>query len=98
MESGLDHAFSFNEALSFVVRCDTQQELDYFWERLSADPQAEQCGWLKDRFGLPWQIVPTQMETMMASGDAQKIARLTQALLTMKKLDSAALERAFEGR
>lgn len=88
-------AFKFNEAISFVIRCDTEEELDYYWNKLSAVPEAEQCGWLKDKYGLSWQIVPTAMDKMMSSGDKEKIGRVTQALLKMKKIDSKALEEIF---
>lgn len=97
MDSAYEHAFAFNEAISFIVRCDTQQEIDHYWESLSAVPEAEQCGWLKDKFGLSWQIVPTAMDEMMASGDPEKIARVTEAFLQMKKFDIAALQKAYEG-
>jgi len=89
--------FKFNESISFMVPCDTQEEIDYYWGKLSADPKAEQCGWLKDRYGLSWQIVPTAMNMMMASGDSEKIGRVTQAFLKMKKFDIATLQRAYDG-
>lgn len=89
--------FRFTEAISFVVRCDTQDEIDYYWQALSAVPEAEQCGWLKDRFGLSWQIVPAAMIEMMRSGDSAGIARVTQAFLKMKKFDLAALTAAYRG-
>jgi predicted 3-demethylubiquinone-9 3-methyltransferase (glyoxalase superfamily) len=98
MDSAYPHAFQFNEALSFMVQCDDQAEIDYYWGRLSAVPEAEQCGWLKDQFGLSWQIVPTAMSAMMSSGTPEQVARLTQAFLPMKKLDIAVLRRAYEGR
>jgi predicted 3-demethylubiquinone-9 3-methyltransferase (glyoxalase superfamily) len=90
--------FKFNEAISFVVNCEDQAEIDYFWGKLSAVPASEQCGWLKDKFGLSWQIVPTVMNEMMASGDKEKVERLTKAFLKMKKFDIAALQRAFDGK
>ncbi len=89
--------FKFNEAISFMVNCDTQEEIDYYWERLSAVPEAEQCGWLKDKYGLSWQIVPTAMGEMMTKGSPGQIARVTEAFLQMKKFDIAALKRAYEG-
>ena len=98
MDSSLQHDFSFNEAISFVVNCDTQEEIDYYWEKLSAVPDAEQCGWLKDKYGVSWQIVPTAMNEMMASGDKKKIARVTEAFLKMRKFDIEALKRAYEGK
>lgn len=98
MDSAHEHNFSFNEAFSLMVHCDTQEEIDTCWARLSAEPQAEQCGWLKDRYGLSWQIVPTAMDRMMQEGDEKRVARVTEAFLQMKKFDIAALERAYEGR
>lgn len=95
MDSAYDHAFGFNEAISLVVSCDTQEEIDHYWEALSAVPEAEACGWCRDRYGLSWQIVPAAMDQMMACGDQAKIDRVTQAFLGMKKLDVAALEAAF---
>ncbi|MBP1715093.1 MAG: 3-demethylubiquinone-9 3-methyltransferase [Deltaproteobacteria bacterium] len=89
--------FKFNEAISFIVYCDTQDEIDYYWEKLSAVPEAEQCGWLKDKYGLSWQIVPAVMGEMMKDKDQKKIARVTEAFLKMKKFDIAALERAYKG-
>ncbi len=97
MDSSLDHKFTFNEAVSLIVNCQTQEEIDMYWEKLSAVPEAEQCGWLKDKFGVSWQIVPTAMNEMMSSGDKDAIARVTQAFLKMKKFDIATLKRAFEG-
>ncbi|HEU5298931.1 MAG TPA: VOC family protein, partial [bacterium] len=98
MDSAHGHNFSFNEAISLVVYCDTQQEIDYYWERLSAVPEAEQCGWLKDRFGLSWQVVPRGMDEMLRSGDREKMARVTEAFLKMKRFDIAKLEEAYEGK
>jgi len=89
--------FKFNEAISFVVHCDSQKEIDYYWEKLSAVPEAEQCGWLKDKYGLSWQIVPTALEKMLQDKDARKVARVTKAFLKMKKFDIAALRRAYKG-
>ncbi|MFB3884845.1 MAG: VOC family protein [Thermodesulfobacteriota bacterium] len=88
--------FKFNEAISFMVHCDTQEEIDYYWEKLSAVPEAEQCGWLKDKYGLSWQIVPTVMDEMMKDKDKKKLARVTEAFLKMKKFDIEALKRAFK--
>lgn len=98
MDSAFKHQFAFNEAVSFIVRCDTQEEIDYYWGKLSADPKAEQCGWLKDKYGLSWQITPTAMDDMLKGKDEAKIARVTEAFLKMKKFDIAALERAAEGK
>ena len=72
MDSARVHDFAFNEAISFVVQCETQDEIDYYWERLSADPQAEQCGWLKDRYGVSWQIVPTILDQMLRDQGGEK--------------------------
>ena len=85
--------FHFTEAVSFVVNCDTQAEIDDFWDRLSAGGQPGQCGWLKDRFGVSWQVVPRALNRLLQR-DAAKAKRVMAALLTMKKLDLAALERA----
>jgi len=76
------------------VHCDTQEEIEYYWEKLSAVPASEQCGWLKDKFGISWQIVPTIMESLMATQDKAKLDRITQAFLKMKKFDISELERA----
>jgi predicted 3-demethylubiquinone-9 3-methyltransferase (glyoxalase superfamily) len=90
--------FKFNEAISFIVNCETQEEIDYYWGKLSAVPDAEQCGWLKDKYGLSWQIVPSRMGELMKEQDPQKLARVTEAFLKMKKFDIAALERAAQGK
>jgi predicted 3-demethylubiquinone-9 3-methyltransferase (glyoxalase superfamily) len=95
MDSSGPHEFIFNEAISFVVTCDTQAEIDQYWEKLSAVPEAEQCGWLKDKYGVSWQIVPSRMDEMMTCGDPVKIARVTQAFLKMKKFDTQKLEEAY---
>jgi predicted 3-demethylubiquinone-9 3-methyltransferase (glyoxalase superfamily) len=97
MDSARDHKFAFNEAISFLVPCDTQEEIDYFWGKLSADPKAEQCGWLKDKYGLSWQIAPTLMQELLGVSDKQRIERATQAFLKMKKVDIGALKRAAAG-
>jgi predicted 3-demethylubiquinone-9 3-methyltransferase (glyoxalase superfamily) len=90
--------FKFTEAISLVVRCDTQSEVDRLWDKLGegGDERARQCGWLKDKYGLSWQIVPTALSEMMAGADGQKSARVMRAILQMKKLDLAALRRAYE--
>lgn len=85
MDSSLDHGFGFNEAFSFVVECDTQEEIDFYWDKLSAVPEAEQCGWLKDRFGVSWQIVPSVLKKLMA--DPDRAPRVTDAFMKMKKFD-----------
>ncbi len=97
MDSARDHGCTFNEAISFLIPCDTQVEIDYFWNRLAADPNAGQCGWLKDRFGVSWQVDPAMMRKMLC-GDAPAVDRVTAAFLRMKKFDLAALRRAYEGR
>jgi predicted 3-demethylubiquinone-9 3-methyltransferase (glyoxalase superfamily) len=98
MDSAHRHDFAFNEAVSFIVKCDTQEQIDHYWKKLSAVPQAEQCGWLKDKYGLSWQIVPTAMGEMLRDKDQKKLARLTEAFLKMKKFDIQTLERAYEGK
>ncbi len=97
MDSARMHDFNFNEAISFMVNCETQEEIDYYWEKLSAVPEAEQCGWLKDKYGVSWQIVPNGMNKMFEGEDKQKIIRVTEAFLKMKKFNIAELERAAEG-
>lgn len=94
MDSAGEHAFDFNEAVSFIVNCADQAEVDYYWEKLSAVPESEQCGWLKDKYGVSWQIVPTRFLDMLTEGDSAKSARVMEAMLKMKKLDLAALEAA----
>ena len=91
--------FRFNEAVSFEIGCANQEEVDYFWDRLSAggDPRAQQCGWLKDRYGLSWQVVPTEMDELVSDPKSAKSQRAMQAMLKMKKLDIAELKRAYEG-
>lgn len=97
MDSASEHKFNFNEAISLMVNCDTQKDIDYYWQKLSAVPEAEQCGWLKDKFGLSWQIVPSRMDEMMDDKDPRRVARVTKAFLKMKKFDLAELEKAYEG-
>ena len=97
MDSAREHNFNFNEAISFIVHCNTQEEIDYYWGRLSADPKAEQCGWLKDKYDFSWQIVPTVMDEMLKEKDKNKLARVTEAFLKMKKFDIDTLQRAYEG-
>jgi predicted 3-demethylubiquinone-9 3-methyltransferase (glyoxalase superfamily) len=91
--------FKFNEAISLQIYCDSQREIDHFWEQLSAggDPQAQQCGWLKDRFGVSWQVVPRVLNELLKDADATKSQRVMSALLKMKKLDIAELKRAHAG-
>ena len=91
--------FKFTEAVSFVVNCETQEEVDYFWGKLTADGgQESQCGWLKDKYGLSWQIVPNELVELLASKDAAKSHRVMKAMLPMKKIDIATLKQAAEGQ
>jgi predicted 3-demethylubiquinone-9 3-methyltransferase (glyoxalase superfamily) len=89
--------FKFTEAISLFVECQNQEEVDYYWEKLSAVPEAEACGWLKDKFGLSWQIIPTKLGELVGSSDTEKAARAMHAMLQMKKIDIAGLQRAFHG-
>ena len=98
MDSGLKHGFAFSEAISFLVYCENQQEVDYFWEKLSADLSAEQCGWLKDKFGVSWQIVPKVLYKLMEDPNPVKAGRVMEAILKMKKLDIQKLQEAYEGK
>jgi predicted 3-demethylubiquinone-9 3-methyltransferase (glyoxalase superfamily) len=88
--------FKFTEAVSFVVNCETQEEVDEFWEKLSAGGQESQCGWLKDKFGLSWQIVPTVLGQMMEDKNPEKAGRVMKAMLQMKKIDIKTLKQAYE--
>jgi len=96
MDSARTHGFAFNEAISLQVHCDTQEDIDYYWNRLSADPKSEQCGWLKDKYGLSWQIVPTAMGAMLATKNPRKLAAVTAAFLEMKKFDIAKLQAVYD--
>jgi predicted 3-demethylubiquinone-9 3-methyltransferase (glyoxalase superfamily) len=91
--------FKFNEAVSLVIHCDNQSEIDYYWEKLSAggDPKAQQCGWLKDKYGLSWQVTPKQLKEMMVDDDREKSDRVMAAMLKMHKLNIRELEEAYEG-
>ncbi|MEK3796631.1 VOC family protein [Paenibacillus sp. FSL R7-0204] len=97
MDSAHNHQFSFNEAVSFMVSCDSQEEIDYYWDKLSAVPEAEQCGWLKDAFGISWQIIPAEMNEMMKKGTPEQLARVTKAFLQMKKFELTELRKAYKG-
>lgn len=97
MDHGLGGDFTFNEAFSFIINCTDQAEIDYFWDKLSAVPEAEQCGWVKDRFGLSWQIVPETLDDLLDRCTKEEAKRVTEAFLSMKKLDMAAIERARLG-
>ncbi len=100
MESALDHDFSFNEAVSLLVECDSQEEIDYFWTTLTegGDPKAQQCGWLKDMFGVSWQVAPTMLHEMLRNSDKEKVERVTRSFLQMKKFDLQKLQEAYEGK
>lgn len=89
--------FKFNEAISFFVRCEDQEEVDYFWNKLLEGGQPSQCGWLKDKFGLSWQIVPNALGEMLGDKDPAKAQRVMQAMLKMNKIDVPTLKRAYEG-
>jgi predicted 3-demethylubiquinone-9 3-methyltransferase (glyoxalase superfamily) len=91
--------FKFNEAVSFEIHCETQDEIDYYWEKLTpgGDPKAQVCGWLKDRYGVSWQVVPTKLQKMLTDEKSEKSQRAFAAMLEMKKLDIAALEKAYRG-
>lgn len=88
----------FNHAISFMVSCESQQEIDRYWEALGQGGSIEPCGWLKDRFGVSWQIVPAQLQDMLADPDRQKAARAGAAMMKMKKIELGALQRAFDGK
>lgn len=92
--------FKFNEAVSFQIMCQDQEEVDYYWNNLTpgGDPNAQQCGWVKDKYGLSWQVVPTALIEMMGDPDREKSGRAMEAMLKMKKIDIAAMRRAYEGR
>lgn len=91
--------FKFNEAISLQVNCETQEEVDYYWDLLAegGDEKAQQCGWLKDRYGVSWQVVPIALADMLAEPQSERSQRVTDAMLRMKKLDIAQLKRAYEG-
>ena len=91
--------FKFTEAISFIINCESQEEVDHLWNKLSegGDPKAQMCGWLKDKFGLSWQIVPSVLSKLLSDENAQKSQRAMKAMLQMKKLDIAALQKAFNG-
>jgi len=89
--------FKFNEAISFVINCEDQKEVDYYWEALSAVPESEVCGWLKDKFGVSWQVTPKRLDEMIKSPDKEAAKRAMDAMLKMKKIDIAELEKAYKG-
>lgn len=88
--------FQFTPAVSFLVECDTQEEVDYYWNKLSADPQAEACGWLKDKFGVSWQVAPRQLGQLISDTDPVKAGRVMRAMMQMKKIDIAGLQQAYD--
>ncbi|MES2559288.1 MAG: VOC family protein [Bacteroidota bacterium] len=96
MDSAHEHGFDFNESISFMITCNDQEEIDYYWEKLSAVPEAEQCGWLKDKYGVSWQITSAEMEWMMQTGTQEQIDRITEAFLPMKKIEIAKVKKAFK--
>lgn len=95
MDGGGEHDFTFNEMQSLIVFCNTQEEVDRVWEQLSAVPEAEQCGWLKDRYGVSWQVIPWEMEEMMTVGTSEQLERVVEAFLPMKKIDIATIRKAY---
>ncbi len=97
MDSAHEHEFTFNEAISFLVACESQEEIDDYWDKLSAVPEAEQCGWLKDKYGLSWQISSSEMDDMMTKGTEEQVRRVTQAFMPMKKFHIETLKKAYEG-
>ncbi|RTE10081.1 VOC family protein [Paenibacillus whitsoniae] len=97
MDSAYEHKFQFNEAVSLLVQCETQEEIDYYWDKLSHVPEAEQCGWVKDQFGVSWQISHVAMDKMLTEGSQEQRARVTEAFLKMKKFDIAELQKVYLG-
>ncbi|OQP45120.1 hypothetical protein A4H97_32800 [Niastella yeongjuensis] len=98
MDSAHKHNFEFNESISFLVSCTDQAEIDYYWEKISAVPEAEQCGWCKDKFGVSWQISPANIQELMSKGSPEQIARVTKAFMQMKKFNLAKLQEAYDGK
>jgi len=90
--------FKFSPAISFFVKCESQEEVDYYWSKLAAGGQTNQCGWLQDKFGVSWQVVPTLLGKLLGDKDAAKANRVMQAMLKMTKLDVAGLQRAYDGQ
>jgi predicted 3-demethylubiquinone-9 3-methyltransferase (glyoxalase superfamily) len=95
LDSGRVSPLTFNQAISFIVNCKDQEEIDYFWEKLTDGGQEVQCGWLNDKFGVPWQVVPTRMTEMLSQGTKEQIARVTEVFMKMKKFDIKTLEEAY---
>lgn len=98
MDSAQPHNFQFTEGNSLIINCETQEEMDYYWDKLTAVPESEQCGWLKDRYGLSWQINSIEMNNMLKEGTREQIDRVTQAFLPMKRLDLSKIRDAYEGK
>jgi len=98
LNGGPVDGFTFSPATSFVINCETQEEIDHFWEKLSAVSEAEQCGWCKDKFGITWQIVPTDLNKLLSDPDSVKVERVTRAFMQMKKFNIAELKIAYEGK
>ncbi|HSX19127.1 MAG TPA: VOC family protein [Candidatus Saccharimonadales bacterium] len=98
LNGGKVPGFDLTSAISFIVKCDTQEEIDDLWKKLSAVPEMEQCGWLKDKFGVTWQITPTILDEYLSDSDQEKVERVTAAFMPMKKLDIAKLKEAYEGK
>lgn len=97
MDSAAEHGFTFNEAISLIINCENQDEIDYFWQKLTDGGQGAQGGWLRDRFGVSWQVIPREIDDLLARGTLEQRQRVTQALLKMVKLDVIALRAAFTG-
>ncbi|WP_411844279.1 VOC family protein [Salinicoccus sp. HZC-1] len=97
MDGPGDQDYNFNEAVSLLVNCENQEEIDYYWKKLSAVPEAEQCGWLKDKYGVSWQITSSVMEEMMEEGSPEQIKKVTETFLKMKKFNIAELKKAYNG-
>jgi predicted 3-demethylubiquinone-9 3-methyltransferase (glyoxalase superfamily) len=98
LNGGPVEGFKFSPATSFVVNCETQEEIDHFWEKLSARPEAEQCGWCVDKFGVTWQIVPTVLNEFLSDSDSERVNRVTSCFMQMKKFDIAKLKEAYQGK
>jgi predicted 3-demethylubiquinone-9 3-methyltransferase (glyoxalase superfamily) len=95
LDSGISHRFTFTPAVSFMIQCRDQAEIDHFWNALSFVPEAEQCGWVADRYGISWQVVPTLLSEMLSDSNPERRSLVTKALLSMKKIDVAALKKAY---
>lgn len=98
MDSAHQHGFGFNDAVSLLIPCETQEEIDYYWSALAADGEPGQCGWLKDKYGVSWQVASTVMLDALRNGSPEQIARVTQVFMTMKKVDIETLQQAYNGK